>query len=331
VILVEKLNTSRVTWAVFIGSLFAVSGILLYVIAAVFGLLRVFLRGVIPREMVEFALWYSPIPIFLGVVIIAFGLLKVIKKRAGRQLTKQSFPSENLVVALTAYNDEQSIGIAVKDFLNHVSVAKVIVISNNSSDGTMACAEEAGAIVFNETEQGYGACVKRAMTESLALDTQGAVVISEGDCTFEANDLNKMLPYLEHSDIVNGTRIVETLQANSTQLSIFMHYGNLFVAKLLELKYFSDVSLTDVGTTYKIIRSDCLLEILDDLDVSVNLAFNPYFMETAISKGYKLVEVPITFHQRIGESKGGNVSDVIALKLGLKMMFGIIFGWKHAK
>jgi len=178
---------------------------------------------------------------------------------------------------------------------------------------------------------GCGACVKRAMTEACLLDESGTVVICEGDQTFVANDLEKMLPYLEHSDVVNGTRIVESLQANSTQLSTFMHYGNLFVAKLLEMKYLSDASLTDVGTTYKIARTDVLKELLPDLDSDINLAFNPYFLETVLRKGYKLVEVPITFHPRVGVSKGGNISNLVALKLGLNMMVGIVCGWRWLK
>jgi hypothetical protein len=40
------------------------------------------------------------------------------------------------------------------------------------------------------------------------------------------------------------------------------------------------------------------------------------------------VEVPITFHKRIGDSKGGNVSNFRAAKVGMRMFLGIIFGWK---
>jgi hypothetical protein len=45
------------------------------------------------------------------------------------------------------------------------------------------------------------------------------------------------LAYINHADIVNGTRIVEQLREYSTQLSPFMYYGNFFVGKMLELKH----------------------------------------------------------------------------------------------
>ncbi len=328
----ETGSRPRVTILSLIGVLLTVIGILLYVAASLLGLLRAtILSSFIEKEFVEVILWYSPLPILLGFFLFLIGLKDVARKRKHSQIVSSDFAQSNLTVALTAYNDESSIGDAVLDFLNHPTVGKVIVISNNSIDGTMEAASEAGALVFNEDKQGYGACVKRAMVEACHYDISGTVVICEGDMTFRANDLSKLLPYLEHSDVVNGTRIVETLQANSTQLSLFMHYGNLFVAKLLEAKYFGDASITDVGTTYKIARTECLESMLNELDSNINLEFNPYFLEQVISRGFRLVEVPITFHPRVGVSKGGNISNVVAFKLGVRMIFGIVFGWRLLK
>ena len=43
--------------------------------------------------------------------------------------------------------------------------------------------------------------------------------------------------------------------------------------------------------------------------------------------GERLVECPITFHPRVGVSKGGNVNNWRALKVGLRMILGLCFGW----
>ncbi len=306
----------------------ALIGVFLYLLGALGGLLRaVFLQGVIDRHLIEVLLWYSALPIVIGVVLFLFDLRKVKAKREARRLTVAPLGNQKMTVALTAYNDELSIGDAVKDFLSHPDVVRVIVVSNNSKDNTEAVAREAGAIVFNEERQGYGACVKRAITEASSRSDTDITVLCEGDMTFRAYDLDKLRPYLAHADIVNGTRIVETLQEGETQVTTFMHYGNLAVAKLLELKYFGDATLTDVGTTYKIFRRESALVLLPLLVKPVNLEFNPYLMETAIRAGMKFVEVPITFHPRVGVSKGGNVSNGVAVGVGLRMIRGIIFGW----
>jgi glycosyltransferase involved in cell wall biosynthesis len=71
-----------------------------------------------------------------------------------------------VTVALTAYNDEDSIAAAVEDFLQHPLVERVIVVSNNSNDRTFKRAEEAGAITFNEPAPGYGRCMYRCLSEA---------------------------------------------------------------------------------------------------------------------------------------------------------------------
>ena len=75
-----------------------------------------------------------------------------------------------VVVALTAYNDEQSIGHAVTDFVNHPLVRRVIVVDNNSRDQTFNVAAQAGARVVIEKEPGYGKCVYRCFKEALKED-----------------------------------------------------------------------------------------------------------------------------------------------------------------
>ena len=166
------------------------------------------------------------------------------------------------------------------------------------------------------------------MTEGAKFEDTELVVLCEGDMTFRAYDIDKLLAYVPHAHIVAGTRTVEQLRAKDTQLSTFMFYGNLFVGKLLEIKHLGKATLTDVGTTYKLCRSDALRNLLPELDPKVNLEFNPYFLDNALQRDLRLVEVPITFHKRIGESKGGNIDNLVALKLGLKMIKGIVFGWK---
>ena len=276
----------------------------------------------------ESLVWYSGFPLLLGFALILVDLFVLYPEKRVNDFIKND-PVQNLkvTVVLTAYNDELSIGAAVKDFLSHPLTARVIVISNNSKDNTLGVAEAAGATAYNETLQGYGACVHRALTEGAKFDDTELVVLCEGDMTFRAYDIDKLLAYVPHADIVVGTRTVEQLRAKDTQLSTFMFYGNLFVGKLLEIKHLGKATLTDVGTTYKLCRTNALRTLLPQLDPTVNLEFNPYFLDNALHNDLRLVEVPITFHKRIGESKGGNIDNLVALKLGLKMIKGIVFGW----
>ena len=96
---------------------------------------------------------------------------------------------------------------------------------------------------------------------------------------------------------------------------------------MLEAKHLGRSTITDVGTTYKLCRKSALTHLLPLLCPSVDLEFNAHFLDCALGNGYTVVECPITFHERVGVSKGGNRGDLRALKVGGRMMIGIIFGW----
>lgn len=300
----------------------------------VFGVLLVLPRlllgnGVWLRSVNEWIVWYSGVPLMIGIGLSAVDLLILLgpKRTAAPETRYDPIKGDGVVVALTAYDDEASITDAVLDFRSHPAVREVIVVDNNSRDRTMERAREAGATAVTEPRQGYGSCVYRCFEEGLARDHE-IIVLCEGDRTFRAYDLDKFLAYMPHADVVNGTRTVERLRAHDTQLSTFMYYGNLFVGKLLEAKHLGRSTITDVGTTYKACRRDALVRLMPHLDPHVNLEFNAHFLDVALQQGCEVVECPITFHPRVGVSKGGNVNNARALRVGLRMMLGLVWGWK---
>jgi hypothetical protein len=266
--------------------------------------------------------------VWTGIGLACIDMFIFLPEKRRRPLVPFNPPEATaLTVVLTAYNDQESIGDAVADFRSHALVRRVIVVDNNSSDGTSEVASRSGAIVVRETQPGYGHCVFRALTEGMECEDTKLTLLCEGDMTFRAYDIDKFLAYIPHAEIVNGTRIVEQLRAVRTQLTTFMYYGNFFVAKLLEAKHIGRGTFTDVGTTYKLCRNESLRALLPRLNPDINLEFNAHFLDTALSQGFQLVECPVTFHSRVGVSKGGNTNNLRALTVGLRMMMGIVFSW----
>lgn len=278
----------------------------------------------------EGLVWYSGVPIIVGIALALFDLLYMLdRKKPDVPVRFIPVQRRRVTVALTAYNDEDSIVGAVEDFLAHPLVERVIVVSNNSTDRTFERAEQAGAIVFDEPQPGYGRCVFRCLTEGVRYDDTEFVVLCEGDSTFRSYDIEKLLAYAPHADVVNGTRTVEPLRQYITQLSTFMYYGNVFVGKLLEAKHLGRGTITDVGTTYKLCRRDALKRLLEHLNPAVNLEFNAHFLDTALKRGLLLLECPITFHPRIGVSKGGNVNNLRGFAVGTRMILGLLSDWRR--
>jgi len=240
----------------------------------------------------------------------------------------QPIANPQICVALTAYNDEEPIYDAVKDFKNQENVIEVIVVDNNSIDNTMKRAIEAGARVVREQRQGYGYACIRGLRECLLNENANIIVLAEGDRTFRGYDIKKLAPYLDNADLVLGTRTTQELLDQKSQLGWFLVWGNLFLAKLIQIKYWNvkcwgKIRLTDVGCTMRAIRREALYKIMDGLKIGGN-HFSPHMIMAAVQNDLKVVEVPITFRERVGISKGAGGSRWKAMKIGLKMLWHIM-------
>jgi hypothetical protein len=108
----------------------------------------------------------------------------------------------------------------------------------------------------------------------------------------------------------------------------FFVWGNLFLAKMIQVKFFDvkhwgRVRLTDVGCTLRAIRSEALAKIIDQLNVG-GQHFSPHMLMVAIAQGMKVVEIPVTFQKRWGVSKGAGANRMSGLIIGLRMMWHIL-------
>jgi glycosyltransferase involved in cell wall biosynthesis len=260
--------------------------------------------------------------LFLAIAtyLLDLGFLRNFQKKHKAKVRFDPIANQKIAVGMTAYNDEGVIGKAVKDFVKAENVSKVIVIDNNCTDNTAAEAKEAGAIVVAEKVQGYGAACVRALKE--AKKHGNIICLVEGDQTFAASDLKKLLAYIENCDLVVGTRTTAELAAKDSQLTWFMRYGNLFIAKLLQLRFWG-TRFTDVGCTFRIIRPEALEKLLPHLKVNGN-HFSPHMLLEAMKIGLKVIEVPVTLRKRAGTSKGVGSDIIKGLQTGLKMWIMIL-------
>ena len=312
------------------GIFLVLTGLAVHLVGAVALMLMFVISATAPASI-----WYGLLVASASLVLIGgvLGLIDMLALLPGKRVHDVMIdpPSMRFVtVVLTAFNDEESVGLAVDDFRTHPSVRRIVVVDNGSADKTAAVAAERGAIVVHEAQRGYGRCVYRALHEGLRYTDTELTLLCEADMTFRAFDIDKFLSYIPHADIVNGTRIVEQLRARRTQLTTFMYYGNFFVGKLLEAKHLGHGTFTDVGTTYKLCRNAALRTLMPVLNPAVNLEFNAHFLDMALGLPIQIVECPITFHARVGGSKGGNVNNRRAFAVGMRMIRGIVFGWPRA-
>ena len=293
------------------------SVIVLSSIIAITDLLIGYMNWFLILEKVIFILLCSIL--FLFLILGVEALLRNIKKKPDILVdtNKRLGP---ISVVMTAYNDEDAIGEAVADFINRENVDEIIVIDNNSTDRTNEIAKKGGARIVYEPNQGYGFACQKAMIST----KNDIVVLVEGDCTYTGSDIKKLTSYLDCTDLVLGTRTTRELTAIGTQMNWFLNWGNFFLAKLLQLRFWGDVRLTDVGCTYRVLRKENAELLKKSYNAGGN-HFSPHMIKIALSKGLKVIEIPITFHPRKGESKVAGKNFWSAFKLGLRMLVEIYF------
>lgn len=200
-------------------------------------------------------------------------------------------------VVLPAYNEEQSIRQAVEEFFGTDVVDEVVVVNNNSHDKTLEEASKTQARVVTEQIQGYGAAITRGLREAAG----DYVVLAEPDGTFIPRDILKLLTYSEDFDVVCGTRTTQELIWAQANMGWFLRMGNLLVAKLLEILH-GTCSMSDCGCTFRLIRRDGLQRFVHNFTVQGS-HFLPEMVILARRAGLSIIEIPLNYRERQGQSK----------------------------
>src|SRR3954454_17325358 len=110
-----------------------------------------------------------------------------------------------IAVLVPCYNEEAAIGKVVTDFRAALPDAEIYVYDNNSTDRTVEVANEAGATVRREQQQGKVRVVRRMFTDVDA----DIYVLVDGDATYDAPSAPGLIEKLvaERLDMVCAVRV----------------------------------------------------------------------------------------------------------------------------
>jgi glycosyltransferase involved in cell wall biosynthesis len=224
---------------------------------------------------------------------------------------------------MPAFNEELGVARTVKGFFDTGMVQTVIVVDNNSTDGTRSQALSAGAQVIHEARQGYGFACKSGLD---AVKTEIAI-LTESDNSFDPMDLHKLISYIPNFDMVNGARTDSRIIANDADWTLPYRLANYFVAKFLQFLYFNSFTFKstgfhEVGGTFRAFQTKTWNEI-SPLVTEGKSAFLPEITTLYLRKEKWIIEIPVSYNARVGISKISG-SRVNASKLAMRMIFIIL-------
>jgi len=210
-----------------------------------------------------------------------------------------------VVVIIPTYNERENIQKITARVRAAVPAAGVLIVDDNSPDGTgeladeLAAADEQIKVLHRAGKEGLGAAYLAGFGWALE---QGydVVVEMDADGSHQPEELPKLLAALRDADLVLGARYVPGGKTVNWPRSrwLISKTGNTYVRLALGLP------LHDATGGYRAFRAATLEKIeLGTVD-SRGYCFQVDLAWRALKQGLKVVEVPITFVERVyGASK----------------------------
>lgn len=233
---------------------------------------------------------------------------------------------QTVSVIFPTYNEKDSIYQAIQNFFESGYVDEILVVNNNAAAGTSEEVARTKAIEVIEPRQGYGYAIRCGLEKAKG----DLIIISEPDGTFMGEDVLKLLAYANQFEVVLGSRTSKGLIWKGANMGVFLKWGNIFVAKMIEVLFFSPAQLTDAGCTMRLIRRGTLEKIKDRLQIGGS-HFGPEIIIQTILNRIPFVEIPLNYRKRVGHSSvTGNPFKafllgcqmiILVLKMRLKSLF----------
>jgi len=217
-----------------------------------------------------------------------------------------------VITIIPTYNEIESLPITIKRLRESVPESDVLVVDDNSPDGTGEFARKLGEsdpqihVLHREGKAGLGAAYLAGFTWGLERDYDVLVEL-DADGSHQPEQLPRLLEALtaQNADLVIGSRWVR----GGSVVNWPAYRKLISVAGSTYSRLMLGLGTRDITAGFRAFRRETL-EALDFNDIeSVGYGFQVDMTFRVALMGKKIVEVPITFVEReLGVSKmSGNI------------------------
>ena len=207
-----------------------------------------------------------------------------------------------LTIVIPALNEQEAIGATIdrcldaREDISHqagLEGVEIIVVSDGSTDRTVEIAQtyEDIQVVVYEENQGYGAAIK----EGWRLGRGDLVGFLDADGTCDPRFFSQLCQtaIAENADVTLGSRL-----GPDSQMPAIRRTGNRIFAFLLGL--LCGRKVTDTASGMRVVCRSALKHLYPLPD---GLHFTPAMSARALMNDLRIIEIPMKYEERIGESK----------------------------
>jgi len=211
-----------------------------------------------------------------------------------------------LVIVLPTYNEADNVAAILHGVREAVGDASILVVDDNSPDGTGRIADEIAtelgniSVLHREHKAGLGAAYRAGFAAVLDQEYD-AVVSMDADFSHDPASLPALREALDHgADIVVGSRYVTGGGVTDwpVRRQLLSKWGNRYTRAVL------GVAPYDITSGFRAYRTDALRTIKPESTTAEGYAFLTELIRRGSAAGLRIEETPIVFRDRTrGKSK----------------------------
>jgi dolichol-phosphate mannosyltransferase len=209
------------------------------------------------------------------------------------------------LIVMPTYNERENLPRMVARLLALPVKVDLLVVDDNSPDGTGKLADELAAkhpevhVLHRSEKNGLGRAYLAGFKWALERDYE-FIFEMDGDFSHNPDDVPAFLEVAQQADLVLGSRYMNGIRIINWPLSrLMLSKGAAFYVRVI-----TGMPITDPTGGYKCFRRAALLALNLDAVHSNGYSFQIELTHKLWRQGYRVAEVPIIFTERVeGHSK----------------------------